>query len=286
MDRYFLGLITRCRDEPFLAEFVNHYFHEGVDEIFIVDDNVEMEMPPSVINDNRIVIEKSQKWTSYEVFQMADVNRILKKIRNKFDWIISVDCDEFITTRRNPDNSIRDELKTTFSEFDYIKIPWVMMACNGREKNPKKLLEELTYRWDYDKIHTNPYKWNQGDYWEKRILGKSITRANVIKRMLVHKPTVNNLYTLRSASGATGKIDSYDIWHENYGNEALENSVLVCYHYRIYSRESVRRKIKYFKKFREYRSNKPTEKILMRTDYPEIIDETMKNKSLIRKKKL
>ena len=34
----FLGLITRCKDEFFLKEFVDYYLSEGVDHIYILDD--------------------------------------------------------------------------------------------------------------------------------------------------------------------------------------------------------------------------------------------------------
>lgn len=32
-----LDLITRCKNEPYVNEFVNHYLNEGVDKIFIID---------------------------------------------------------------------------------------------------------------------------------------------------------------------------------------------------------------------------------------------------------
>ena len=37
--KYFLGLITRCKDEIYIDEFVKYYLNEGVDKIMILDDN-------------------------------------------------------------------------------------------------------------------------------------------------------------------------------------------------------------------------------------------------------
>ena len=34
----FLSLITRYLNEPFLDEFINYYFSEGVDQIFVLYD--------------------------------------------------------------------------------------------------------------------------------------------------------------------------------------------------------------------------------------------------------
>ena len=39
MKKYFLGLITRCKDEFFINEFCEYYLNQGVDKIYIIDDN-------------------------------------------------------------------------------------------------------------------------------------------------------------------------------------------------------------------------------------------------------
>ena len=51
-----------------------------------------------------------------------------------------IDADEFITTRRNSEKTIREELETTFKDADLIKIPWIMFGSNGQDKNPKQVL--------------------------------------------------------------------------------------------------------------------------------------------------
>lgn len=84
---------------------------------------------------------------------MSMVNKYYKKLKHKFKWMISVDADEFITTKKNISNTIKDELNTTFKYVDCINIPWVMMSCNNRDKNPKSILLENTYRWNHNKRH-------------------------------------------------------------------------------------------------------------------------------------
>ena len=39
MDKKFLGLITRCKDEFFVGEFCKYYLSQGVDFIYIIDDD-------------------------------------------------------------------------------------------------------------------------------------------------------------------------------------------------------------------------------------------------------
>lgn len=37
--KQFLGLITRCKDEFFIKEFCDYYKSQGVDKIYIIDDD-------------------------------------------------------------------------------------------------------------------------------------------------------------------------------------------------------------------------------------------------------
>ena len=53
---YFLGLITRCKDEYFIKEFCEYYIWQGVDKIYIIDDDSNDKSIYDGINDNRIEI--------------------------------------------------------------------------------------------------------------------------------------------------------------------------------------------------------------------------------------
>ena len=50
----FIGLIVRCKDEPYVTEFVNYYLQQGVDMIHIIDDNSNKEIYKDVINNKKI----------------------------------------------------------------------------------------------------------------------------------------------------------------------------------------------------------------------------------------
>ena len=39
-----IGLIVRCKNEPYVTEFVNYYIKQGIDKIYIIDDNSNKEI--------------------------------------------------------------------------------------------------------------------------------------------------------------------------------------------------------------------------------------------------
>ena len=149
-----LGLITRCKNEPYLKEFVNHYLNEGVDEIYVIDDNSKEGQYEDVSSCVKVHI--------VTIFDIYDINKfpniLYNKIKDKFDWVIIVDMDEYITTKKNIHNTLRQELLTTFKDADCVIVPWIMMAFNGIKKNPDCLLETNNYRWDHNKKHSSSCK--------------------------------------------------------------------------------------------------------------------------------
>ena len=72
---YFLGLITRCKDEFFIKEFCDYYLSQGVDKIFVIDDDSNDKSIYDTIHDARvqIIYEKNSKvWVG--------TNFVLKKV--------------------------------------------------------------------------------------------------------------------------------------------------------------------------------------------------------------
>ena len=54
---FFLGLITRCKDEIYIDEFVNYYINEGVDKIIIIDDDSSnKDIYKNLLNNNKVII--------------------------------------------------------------------------------------------------------------------------------------------------------------------------------------------------------------------------------------
>ena len=268
---FFIGLITRCKDEFFIKEFCDYYLSQGVDQIFVIDDDSDDKSIYNNINDTRvkIIYEKNVFAPKSEGGQMHVVNKYYKDLKDNFEWMISVDVDEFITTKKNIKNTIRDELKTNFNDVDCIKIPWVMMSCNNRDKNPKSILLENTYRWNHDKKH--PHKISKFRCRYDKIEVKCIFKTSKFNAISVHNPVKNLRNSIIVNSINKGKTNLNHIYC-NLREEQINNGYLLCYHYRIISRENCINKLKK-KQYLKFNL-----KDLMNSDHPEIIDETLKKK--------
>ena len=123
---YFLGLITRCKDEFFIEEFCNYYLSQGVNIINIIDDNsINKTIYNNLLNNKQIIIHymtnSNDKCHNSSCSDSCTCNRVIandiyQNVKVNFKWMIYVDVDEFITTRRNMNNTIKLELETIFKE--------------------------------------------------------------------------------------------------------------------------------------------------------------------------
>jgi hypothetical protein len=268
----FITLLTRIKNEPFIEEFVRHYLNEGIDIIHIFDDNSTIPLPEFIIHNPKVVIHKSYKFKQGD---MIETNELYKKIRLTSTWFILVDADEYITTKKHLNKTIRDELQSTFKDVDCIKVPWVFMAWNNKEKEPENLLLENIYRMNHDLKHPN--KWAKGRCRYASIEIKSIFKGNKYQELNhTHIPYSNKeTICVNSVNSNRSPLDPYFI---NLREEKINNAYLICYHYRFTSNECCKRKAE----TSSYKVYNVDINILKSTDYPELIDETMRNKVLSR----
>lgn len=277
----FLGLITRCKDEFFVKEFTDYYLSQGVDTIYILDDNSNDKSIYDNITDNRVVIKyKKQIVHEGDWKGMKVVNNLYNRIRDNFEWIIFVDVDEFITTKKNFDKTIRDELKTTFKDFDYIQIPWVLMSST-LDKNPASVLDSIVYRRNQDIKHDNPTGIGKFDCSYDGILCKYIIRTKKFNLLATHtgkEPIKKPIY----ACGVTGK--EIDTSQEGLGKflnlreKNIKGGYLLCYHYRIISKENTINKHNNSYWYDRIISNENIINKIMKVYLPEVKDETLKIK--------
>lgn len=270
---FFLGLITRCKDEFIIKEFCDYYLSQGVDKIFVIDDNSNNKLLYNNINDNRIEIIYEKN-----IIKNKYANKLYKQIKSNFKWMIYCDVDEFITTKKNIINTIKDELNTTFKDVDCIKIPRVMMSCNSIEKNPNSILSENTYRWNHNKKH--PHKIRKFSCRYDEIEVKCIFKTDKFNSIGVHHPKeeTGNIFIADSISKEKQQLTPF---YKNLRENDIDNGILLCYHYRIISKEHSINKLK---NNLWYKQNGYTIDDIMSCDYPEIIDETLKYKIISMKR--
>ena len=280
-----IAIITRCKDEPYLHEFLNYYFHEGIDHIYIIEDLLcSPKQFKTVLPDPRITIIRGLKYSNGK-----ELTKVFKKYRNKHKWIISCDIDEFICTKRNPTRTIKEEIEATFENASCIYVPWVMMAYNQQKRNPDCLLETNVYRWNHDKKHkvkqsfpSNIRPYLKGFYLGKfQCLYKStphkpIFRAKHFKTLGAHAPHKHRIDKPKKISSLE------DPKNRQVREQSIATAYFVCYHFRIVSKQHIRMKMKNTS-IRGY--DKPISSLIMsKYDFPEIVDTTLKEKSQSRPK--
>jgi len=271
----FIGLIVRCKNEKYVSEFVNYYIKQGFDDIYIIDDNSDKKIYKDVINNKKVnIIFDKNNIIDLDSKQFESCNNLYKKIKNNYEWIIIVDMDEFITTKKNINNTIKEELETTFKDCMCIKIPWVMMSCNSIKNNPESLLKTNIYRWNHDNKHIN----NLSNHNKFRCRYESIEVKCIFKPKYFDK--INMHIPLNPISNKIKIVDSIkneeqllNPFYNNLREIDINEGYLLCYHYRIISVENCLNKIKYNFMYRKYTLND-----LLSNDYAEIKDETLKNK--------
>jgi hypothetical protein len=274
----FLTAITIVKDEPFLAEFVAYHLSEGFDFIHIIDDH---SVPPLHIPEAfaaRVKVwpvtgPKGAPRAKWRIFSVNELNRVYCLVRSESDWFAVLDADEFFCTRRNPEKTVVQVLQETFRDCDCVKIPWVMMACGGREQDPESLLLEIRHRWNHDLRHPHPQGWHKGRCRYDSIEVKCVFRASAFASIKNPHCPGTPVGDFRCVDGVQARPAALDPFYPSLREEDIFNAHLVCHHYRIISRESCERKAR-----GDVRPYKIDMKTILMGDHAEILDETMLRK--------
>lgn len=266
-----LGLITRCRNEPFVNEFVNHYVNEGIDKIYIIDDHSRKNLYKDVSRCSMVQIV-----TDIPFSNGPELNILYNRIKKDFDWMLIADMDEYITTKKNTHNTLRKELLTTFKDADCVKIPWVMMAFNGIEQNPECLLETNIYRWDHDKKHNGLYGKPRFRCRYEEIEVKCVFKTKSFDQCWQHGPERDDLDNVKIVDGVYNKSATLSPFYRKLREKDISHAFLLCFHYRTVSKQQCVDKLieNHVEDYMGIDS-----KDLMSFDFPEITDNTLCLKS-------
>lgn len=288
MKKNFLTILLRIRNENlFLESFIKHYFAEGVDEIYILDDNSTQPFP-KIVEDERVFIYEATTFKSHHE-KLYDSQMLYNHLlRDKTEWFMFVDADEFITTRRNPNKTIREELETTFKDADLIKIPWIMFGSNGQDENPKQVLTDTIWRWNHDKKHPHPKEamkiWKHRCCKYDKIEVKSIFKTEAFAKLTTHCPSdptrkINIVDGVDNIQNYMNEPET-EIWYHNLREESIDRAYLACNHYRNISKEQMRQKAD-DSHLPLYRVENCYE-LQLQSDFSEKKDEFIKNKAIRR----
>ena len=268
--KHFFTVLARSKDEPHVQEWVQHYTEEGADRIIIIDDasedlsvyrglasHVSVLHPPGGLGPNK--------------FYSRKIDAIYQELRSQTEWLLFCDVDEFITSRLRPEKTIRWELKNTFNTAHCVKVPWIMLSSNGREKDPVNLRAEIVTRWNHDLAHPHPNTKFRCRL--DSIEVKSIFRPEIFPAFNDHRPEKPLVRPVRVIDSVSGKRAPLDAYHVNLREASISQSILICHHYRLTSIAAVKRKLN----SNQFYKNMSLSELLA-TDYSEILDETLAQK--------
>ncbi len=115
--------IAKCENK-YINDWVNYHLNSGIDEIHIYDNNDKSYSPVEnciKINSGRVVIHKIPDAKN---FQRGVYTKFYIQNKDRFDWIIFIDIDEFINLN-NQYTSIKEFLNDKlFYDTDVIRLKW------------------------------------------------------------------------------------------------------------------------------------------------------------------
>ena len=142
-------------ENRYAVEFVEYYKQLGIDTIFIVDNNYDgEEYFEDVLQkyiDEKFIYILHYRNNKEEYFQVNIYMKIYRKFKDKFDWFVFLDFDEFLTLTK--DSNIKDYLnRKEFVGMNQILINWKIYTDNNLiYDDGKDCLERFTTPMDINK---------------------------------------------------------------------------------------------------------------------------------------
>jgi hypothetical protein len=279
---HFISILVRYLDEPYIQEFIDHYLAEGVSHIYILYDTKSRNpLPNSVITNPQISVRNAYNINSNPKHNLwREANEWYRQvIRRQTEWFLYVDCDEFISTyKRFPNMTLRRIIQNCFKNVDCIKIPWVMMSCNKRTNDPPSILQNITHRWNHNYKHPHPNRWKKGECRYHQIQVKCIFKAANYKHFNDHFPDASPKINPLCVNSVNGRREIHSTFFQSLREYNIREAALLCFHYRIISKESCLRKTEN-NGFEAYNNNWQS---LMNSDHPDMIENHLREKSIQR----
>ena len=160
---HFLCVATRVRDQnQLLRDWIPHYLAEGASLLLILEDVTSTQPIRSTVlkqlgldGDPRVVVQRAAIST-HQYGQAVALENAVYDVRTNCTWMVSVDADEFLTTRRTPEKSVAQVLRESFGRADFITVPWVMFGIDASMpawQEPQSIVAENVWRWNHDLHH-------------------------------------------------------------------------------------------------------------------------------------
>ena len=152
-----VGLIAIMKNESLnIREWVDHYYWQGVDKIFLIDngsDDNSLSLIQEDIESGRI----EYFWSPERHQQVRHYRRIYgtAKIKSKVDWLVIADLDEFWFS---PLGNLKAAILNIDADADLVYTNWTVFGSSGFINHPSSIRRELIYRHPQMSGHCNT-KW-------------------------------------------------------------------------------------------------------------------------------
>jgi hypothetical protein len=211
-----VALCTMGKQENlYVKEFINYYNKLGIDNIFIYDDNdINSEKISDMIDFEYRSFVKIYETKKIKLFKQYQVyTDCYEKNKNKFDWILMVDMDEYLYIKK--DKLKNYLLKPVFKKCDFIKFHWVHPTDNDNLYYENKSLFER---------FKGPYK--------NSIFVKSIVRGGIPKlKYWVHSPFISPEKN-STCNNIGNKINNNIINIEYINNINIKKAFIIHFNYK------------------------------------------------------
>ena len=180
-----------------IREWCQHYFDEGIDQIFLIDNNStdDYKSQISQFGNKVVVVKDSKRHAQDELY-----NRHFLKKAKTFDWVIVVDLDEFLYSR-SPWPTIKAYLANAPKKIGKITLLWKMFGSNKHDRQPASIVKGFTKRQEFGPIQYN---------------GKSITRGSALIRISVHWAQARGRILKLEANDRSLNLNHYAIQSKEY----------------------------------------------------------------------
>lgn len=175
----FLSILAIFKNESHvLNEWIEHYLMEGVEHFFLIDngstDDYLAKLKPYLDEGLISLNSDASKWAQVELY-----NTYFNEFKDKTEWLIICDLDEFVYSRRKY-SSIAAFLKSLSNKVGMVQIPWKMFGSSGYIEQPASVVKSFSHRCLYNN------KKNETMLDEERIFCKPIVRTNFVESLHVH----------------------------------------------------------------------------------------------------
>lgn len=140
-----LAVLAIMKNEgPNVQEWLDHYFWQGADHIYIIDndstDDMIQKIDASSHRERVTIISETRRHQQRQHYRRAIKHQ---KIKKKFRWLLIVDADEFCFSKKH------EKVTETLMELDWyelIYIQWTYFGCHDQDKHPASLRSELIFK--------------------------------------------------------------------------------------------------------------------------------------------